>query len=197
MQLQKQQARSRNMISKKKKKPKGPYIAKGLRGKKGEGLRMSGTDKKFQRSYPGEDPKIEEHADPVEDIETTLPEPNDAGSKHKYPPPKKHPRFRKVWMDFIDNITGRKNFKTGHLNALEILCDLHVEYDDLRAFVRKHGRTYKSYGRQGLAHKFYPEVTQLNNVQTQINNYMKTLGLILNKDDNPGDPNGGEKNEWS
>lgn len=157
---------------------------------------MEGTDAKFQRSYPGEDPKHDEFPDPVEDVEKTLPEPTDAAAKHKFPPPKRHPVFRKIWMDFIDNIASRENFKSGHLHPLEILCDLHVEYEDLRAFIRTHGRSYKSFGRAGLVWKFYPEVQQLNSVQAQIKEYMKMLGLLLKKDHSTANPNG-EKDEWA
>lgn len=167
-----------------------------VRGKRGEGLRVQGTDQKFQRSYPGEDPKFEEFPEPIPDPEAELPEPKDKASKHKYPPPRKNPTFRRIWMDFIDDVTGRENFKDGHLNSLEILCDLHVEYEQLREFIRKNGRSYKSYGRAGMQWKFYPEVGQLNSVQAQIKEYMKMLGLLLKKDHGTANP-AGEKDEWS
>jgi hypothetical protein len=184
--------KKKNTISRKKrKKETKPRIPKGF------GVAVPGTSVVMKREYPGQDPKYVELPDPVDDIESTLPEPKDAASKHKYPPPKKHPVFRKIWMDFIDNLTGRENFKNGHLHSLEILCDLHVEYEDLRAYIRKNGRSYKSYGRSGMQWKFYPEVTQLNSVQSQILGYMKTLGLVLKKDHSTSNPGTGEKDEWS
>jgi hypothetical protein len=81
---------------------------------------------------------------------------------------------------FIDNgyIPG-----IGHLNALEIFCDLLVEYDDLSAIIRRKGRSYQSIGRSGTAWKLYPEVTHLKSVQHQINVYMKQLGLTLRRDE--------------
>lgn len=158
------------------------------------GVKVPGSDKIFMRSYPGEDPRHEEHGDPVPDLEKTLPEPDDDLASHTYPPPKKHPTFRKIWGQHIDNIVSRENFKVGHLNSLEILCDLHVDYEDLREFLRTRGRTYKAYSRQGLMYKFYPEVQQLNNVQNQIKDYMKLLGLTPGKDKSP--QSGGEKENW-
>jgi hypothetical protein len=175
-------------------RPRKKTYANGL-GKYGEGSVIPGTDKKFKREYPGQDPRIEEPGVPVEDLEESLPEPDDEGSRHKFPPPKKHPIFRKIWMEFIDNISKRENFQNGHLGALEILCDLHVEYEDLRTFIRRNGRSYKSYGRQGMVHKLYPEVGQLNTVQAQIKEYLKTLGLTLKKDHGTTNP-AGERNEW-
>jgi len=182
-------------MAKKKKKKDPSIISKTKKGVYGEGHRMRGTKQKFKRSYPGEDPKAVEYPPEVPDAEDEMPEPKDEAAKHKFPPPKKHPTFRRVWMDFIDNISKRENFKSGHLNSLEILCDLHVEYDELRAFIRKKGRSYQSYGRAGMIWKFYPEVAQLNNVQAQIKEYMKMLGLLLKKDHSTQDEKG-EKGEW-
>jgi len=113
---------------------------------------------------------------------------------HKFPPPKSHPIFIRTWMDFIDNVSSRENFKTGHLNSLEILCDLYVDYDNLKKYIESKGRSYKSNGRNGLTWKFYPEVAQLNTVQSQIKEYMKMLGLVLKKDH--GTASGGEKSNW-
>lgn len=167
------------------------------RGNPRRGLKVAGTDEKFHRNYPGEDPKANKYPEPKPDPEKELPEPKDAASKHKFPPPKKHPVFRKTWMDFIDNVTGRDNFKDGHLHSLEILCDLHVEYQELHEFIRKNGRSYQSYGRAGMQWKFYPEVGQLKNVQSQIKDYMKMMGLLLKRDHGTANPNAGGKDEWA
>jgi hypothetical protein len=149
---------------------------------------------KFQRKYPGQDPHIDFKPPPGLDPEEVNPEPDDEASKHKYPPPKKNPLFREKWLRFIDNVTKRDNFNVAHLDSLEILCDLYVEYDDLQAFVRTNGRSYCSIGRQGEVWKFYPEVAQLNKVQDQIKGYSKMLGLVLKKDH--GVESGGEEKEW-
>lgn len=142
-----------------------------------------------------DDAKLTVHNELKKDPEANVEMPKDEASKHKFPPPRVHPRFREVWMQFIDDISGRTNFKNGHLNALEVLCDLFVEYDDLRAFVRTQGRTYKSLGRNGAQYKFYPEVDHLHRVQAQIKEYMKMLGLLLKKDKSSDNPEG-EKGEW-
>ena len=143
----------------------------------------------------GEEGKIILYPDEKPDIEDVEVLPDDDAAKHKYPPPRKHPRFREIWMQFIDSISGRDNFKAGHLRTFEILCDLYVEYDELRAFIRKRGRSYKSIGRQGVQWKYYPEVEQLNKVQAQIKSYMIMLGLTLKKDTDTDDPSS-VKGEW-
>lgn len=178
----------------KKAKPKSTTYKKKVKPRP-DGLRVAGVEETFKREYRGQDPKINKFPTPERIDYESMPEPDDEASKHKFPPPKKHPVFRRVWLDFIDNIAGRENFKNGHLNSLEILCDLHVEYEDLRKFIHKNGRSYQSYGRAGMIWKFYPEVELLNKVQAQIKEYMKMLGLLLKKDHGTGNPKG-EKGEW-
>lgn len=120
--------------------------------------------------------------------------PSDKAAKHKYPPPSKNAIFRNKWMSFIDDICSRENFKPGHLAALEILCTLFSESHDLEKFIRIRGRTYIVVSRAGKFHKTYPEVQQLAHHRTQIQSYMKMLGLLLKKDKSDEDP--GEKEEW-
>ena len=163
-------------------------------GRPAKGHKFIVLDKTFKRSYPGQDPKIDLIPPKKQDIEKVAPEPDDEASKIKYPPPKKHPTFRKTWMQFIDNLTARENFKIGHLTNFEILCDLYVEYEELHEFIRENGRSYVSVGRSGEMWKLYPEVIQLNSVKNQIKDYTKMLGLVLNKDHSS--ESGGEKSEW-
>ena len=152
-----------------------------------------GKKETFKRSYHGEDFKKDIYPDPVEDSEAVEPMPDDEAAKHKYPPPKKNKTFRKIWMQFIDSLVSRENFKVGHLNNLEILCDLYVEYEELQKFIRTKGRSYLSVGRSGEVWKFYPEVSHLSKVQLQIKNYTAMLGLVPKKDH--GTEAGG-KSEW-
>lgn len=170
-------------------KPKRP------RGRPAIGHKLRGLKERFHRSYPGEDPRVDIVPPPKEDIEKAFDiPPDDEYEQLQYPPPKKHPTFRKMWAQFIENVTERENFKVGHLNSLEILCDLFVDYEDLREFIRVNGRSYQSVGRQGVVWKFFPEVRQLNAVQAQIKEYMKMLGLLLKKDHSS--QSGGEKDNW-
>lgn len=148
----------------------------------------------FTRENPNQDPRIDVRPSAREDSEQTLPTPQDKASKHQFPPPKKNPLFRTKWMRFIDNVTKRENFNIAHLDSLEILCDLYVEYEDLQRFVRVNGRSYLSLGRSGEVWKFYPEVQHLARVQAQIKEYSKMLGLLLKKDH--GSESGGEAAEW-
>lgn len=148
------------------------------------------------RNYPGEDPMVQ-YLPPVrQDLEEELPDPEDEAAEHKYPPPKKNSIFRSKWMQFIGHIVDRKNFHIAHLNALEVLCDLYVEYDELQKFIRRHGRSYKQVGRQGLMWKFYPEVGQMGRVQKQISDYQKMLGLVFRGEVTAGAATGGEKEQW-
>lgn len=160
----------------------------------GKGRTIPGTKEHFKADYDGQDPKKIIYPKENPDIEETLPEPDDEAAGHQFPPPSKDPTFRRMWMQFIDSIARRENFTMGHLNPLEILCDLYVEYESLRKFIRKRGRSYLVYGRAGKIWKLYPEVGQLNTVQHQINIYMKQLGLLLKKD--TSSESGGEKENW-
>lgn len=169
-----------------------PEKKKKRRSKKG--IRIRGVKKKFKVSFRGEEPRFEFHPKPKDGDVEEQEAPKDDASNLKYPPPRNHPRFRTVWSQFIESISGRENFKIGHLNNLEILCDLYVEYDDLKEFLRKKGRSYLSIGRQGEVWKFYPEVAQLNRVSAQIKDYTKILGLNPKADHAP--ESGGEKDEW-
>lgn len=153
-------------------RPKGTGLGKRLPQ---IGVRIKGTEH-------GEDPTLVVHQPIKPDSEHLLPEPTDELVGHKYPPSKKNPTFRRVWGQFIDNVSSRENFSEGHLNSLAILCDLFTEYEELSTYLRTHGRSYQSHGRSGLTWKLYPEVGQLKAVQQQINVYMKQLGLVLKKD---------------
>lgn len=160
----------------------------------GSGHKLMVLEKTYKRINGKGEPKIIIHPEKSEDIEKILPEPMDEASGLKYPPPKKHTTFRKIWAQSIDNVTSRENFNLSHLNTLEILCDLYVEYESLQEYIRVHGRSYLSVGRSGEVWKFYPEVNQLSRVQSQIREYSKMLDLVLKKDH--GTESGSEKSEW-
>lgn len=162
--------------------------SKGRRGKPPTGVKV------FHRKFPGQEPTISLRPEAREDIEKVCAVPDDEGSRHKYPPPKRNPLFRRKWMRFIENVTARKNFNIAHLDSLEILCDLYVEYEELGEFVRVNGRSYCSVGRNGEVWKPYPETNELKRVQALIKEYSKMLGLLLKKDD--GTVSGGEGDEW-
>lgn len=160
----------------------------------GRGKKIPGTNTLIKGTLHGEDPRLIVHPPCRPDPEQILDEPDDDLSRHKYPPPKKNPVFRRVWGQFIDSISRRDNFNVGHLNALEVLCDLFAEYEDLHAFIRMKGRSYQAFGRSGMIWKLYPEVGYLKSVKHQINVYMKQLGLTLRRDESG--LSGGEAGEW-
>lgn len=164
------------------------------RKKRKIGRKLPDTPARVEGVPHGLDPTLEVHGPERVDTEKVGDPIYDQASTHQYPPPKRNPIFRKVWSEFIDSISGRENFNVGHLNALEILCDLFVEYGETHAFLRTKGCSYQSHGRSGLVWKLYPEVGHLKSIQHQINVYMKQLGLIL-KRDHSGTPGGG-MGEW-
>jgi hypothetical protein len=83
---------------------------------------------------------------------------------------------------FIGDIEHRDNLKQSHLHQLQILCDLCIEYDELREAIMFAGRTYISVGRNGDQIKLHPNVQQMNRVVSEIRNYSKILGIQLVKD---------------
>lgn len=113
-----------------------------------------------------------------------------------YPSPSSNPVFKAKWKEYLPDVIVRENFKIGHLSQLKILCDLHVEYDKLSNFIDKKGYVYKSYGRNGVQFKQWPQVAQRNRAVSEIRQYAKTLGLLLVKDKDTGNNTAGEKAEW-
>lgn len=158
-------------------------------------LTVDGETRTFERQEQGEDVKLVFNTKEKPDYEETMEVPKDGLEGIKYPPPKKHPVFRKKWSEFIESIVTRENFKVGHLNNLEVLCDLYVEYEELQKFIRKKGRSYLSVGRSGEVWKFYPEVGQLSRVQSLIKDYTRLLNLSPKKDHTV--ESGGEKDSWN
>lgn len=190
---QKKKRKGTSTISRESSNPENKNTGKS-RGKTVFTFTKDGETKKFVRSSEGQEPRVEFHNPPKPDSEKTTDAPDDEYAALKYPPPKKHPIFRKKWGAFIDSLVSRDNFKVGHLNNLEILCDLYVEYAELQEFIRTHGRSYVSVGRNGEAWKFYPEVGQLTRVQANIKTYTAMLRLEPSKD--YGTASGGEESEW-
>ncbi len=111
-----------------------------------------------------------------------------------YPPPKRHPVFKAKWRQFIGSLSGRDGFKIGHLNQLELLCDLYVEYAALSKFIRTKGYTYSTISRFGTLVKPYPQVALMKTTMGQIHTYTKALGLNPKKD--MGNESGGEGANW-
>ena len=99
-----------------------------------------------------------------------------------YKPPGTNPIYIKKWNEFIDDVVARENFKPGHLSQLEILCDLYVEYENLKGALEFLGPTYNTGARNGDQIKKRPEVQQKSKVIDQIQQYTKMLGLLLKKD---------------
>jgi hypothetical protein len=115
---------------------------------------------------------------------------------HQYPPPSKNPEFRKFWMETIDNLISRGNFKLAHLRLLETYCRLCVELRRLDDFVYANGHTYRVLTAAGEMRKTYPEVYERHKVLTSLAQYANLLGFKPSKDKELGSPPPGEDNEW-
>ena len=100
--------------------------------------------------------------------------------------------FSKNWNKLIQKVTNRENFHTGHLDHLEILCDLYQEYHDLSQIIKQEGFTFNSSGRYGDQCRIRPEVNQKNKVLQEIRHYSKILGLNISDEEKPEDVG----NEW-
>lgn len=113
-----------------------------------------------------------------------------------YPPPSKHPAFRKFWAEIIDNISSRENFNSTHLGLLETLCRLRVELRNLDDFVLCHGHTFRVMTVLGEQRKTYPEVGERMKVISQISSYSRLLDLVPKKDKSRGKGMSEEEEEW-
>ena len=103
--------------------------------------------------------------------------------KSQFKSPKTNKAFKRRWDTLIGEVTGRENFKPGHLYQLEVLCDLYVEYDRLVEYLDENGYSYSQVGgRYGDQEKRRPEVDQLAKCRAEIRNYCRMLGLLLYKD---------------
>ncbi len=100
----------------------------------------------------------------------------------KYPSPSSDEKFTEYWNTFLPDISDRENLKKSHLIQLRILCMQIVEMDELSEFLMLNGRTYESFGRNGLQIRSRPEIQLLKTCVAEIRNYCKMLGLVLVKD---------------
>lgn len=107
-------------------------------------------------------------------------------------PKKANKIFTEYWKLYISKIIVKKNYDKHHLELLEILCDLHVDYKTHRKFLDKHGTSFTSEGRYGRQTKKYPEVDQMNNILKEIRYYIKALGLEISEEEKIED----KKGEW-
>ena len=103
--------------------------------------------------------------------------------------------FKMYWDRFIGDIKDRPNLKPSHLWQLQILCDLCVEYDELREIVSITGRSVSNGGgRNGDTLRPAPEYLMMQKVIVEIRNYAKMLDLILVPDSKTKDEE--EENEF-
>jgi len=111
----------------------------------------------------------------------------------KFSAPKKEKDFKKYWNIFLPQVVERDNFHIGHLQQLEILCDLYVDYNKLTKFVKINGYSFETEGRYGTTSRPHTEVQVRQKVVGELRAYSKMLGLLLNK----GLPTEEETDEWS
>lgn len=111
-----------------------------------------------------------------------------------YPAPIEDPAFNVYWDKYVDNLVHRENFKAEHLDQLAILCRMYVELDEIEEEIRLMGRSYRTSGRHGDQIKVNPLVKVAADLRSEIRNYNKMLGLLLEKDKKMKDTT--TKNEW-
>lgn len=175
------------------KKPQGRNI------KLSDGTIARVTDNQKQAVKKGE---IKKHIIPKKPFSTETGKTNDEWEvsddldQLDYPPPSKHPLFRKFWAESIENITERKNFQTSHLDLFEALCRLKVELRSLDDFIMANGHTFRISTVLGDQRKTYPELTQRNVVLGHIAKFSTLLDLVPKKDNSKGGGKPSEEEEW-
>jgi len=146
--------------------------------------------------------KISKHVNPKKPFSTETGKTNDDWEVKddydslEYPPPSKHPYFRKLWAETITNITSRENFKTAHLTLFETLCRMQVELRALDNFIMENGHVFRIVTVLGEQRKTYPEVSQRNIVLGMIAKYSQLLDLVPKKDNGKGSGTKKEIEEW-
>lgn len=99
-----------------------------------------------------------------------------------YRSPNTDKTFEKYWNLYIKSVTNRKNFDECHLQQLEILCDLHCEYNKLSLILEMEGYTFTSEGRYGTQCRVHPVANLRAKVLAEIRAYLKMLDLTLNEE---------------
>jgi hypothetical protein len=99
----------------------------------------------------------------------------------EYPPPSRHPLFRKFWAENLKDITSRESFKNSHLSLLEVMCRLMVEVKNLDDFILENGYTYRTVTVMGEQRKNFPEVAERNKAIMALARYMDMLNLSPRK----------------
>lgn len=117
----------------------------------------------------------------------------------KYKQPVKGKEFKKYWVELIPTVVERDNFNETHLKNLEVLCNLYVEYDRmtefLNAYYLKEGTySYVAEGRHGTQIKMHPEFSERQKLLSEIRQYSRLLGIVLNKDNTSNEDDVAE--EW-
>lgn len=102
-------------------------------------------------------------------------------------------KFSEFWLKFIDKVVSRENFHESHLQQLELLIDLYIEYDKLTEIIEEEGLIYHNTGRYGHSIKPHPAVQLRQKTVSEIRAYSKLLDLVLAKDNTTNEP---EDDEW-
>jgi hypothetical protein len=176
------------------KKKRAPGAGRPRRGKYGGPEAYQGIpkgDARYKKITTQEDPETPYDASADELLK-------DHVSKYylQFPPPRGSLAFRKLWLEHIEIIASRGNFKTIFLGWLKMLCDAHIEYERLSQFIRVHGETYESGGRNGYVVRVYPQVAARNKVKTDIMVYSRRLGIDAGKDQSVVPPKE-KQSEWA
>lgn len=112
---------------------------------------------------------------------------------YKSPKPK-NKVFTKYWNLLSPEVIIRDNFKPGHLEQLQILCQLYCEFHQLSEIITEEGYFYTTETRNGTQQKISAPISIREKVISAIRQYSTLLGLVLMKDNVVKED---ESDDWS
>lgn len=122
--------------------------------------------------------------------------------KKTYPAPKDGKKFVEMWYKYLPAIMENPKFREHHLDALEILCSLHQDRQEMEDALQLLGKTFETKDKGVLRVRPRPEILQIAKIRDQIKNYMVVLGLTLVKhrdrkdQDHMAGASSGENDKW-
>ena len=106
-------------------------------------------------------------------------------------------KFSWYWNLLSKEIESRENLSSSHLLQLKVLCDAHVQYDDLLEQVREEGFSIAKITKSAETIVANPLLVQLNRTVGHIRDYSKMLGLVIVKTEIPTEePESDEEDVW-
>jgi len=102
--------------------------------------------------------------------------------------------YKKLWNLFVPKVVERENFSEAHLQQLEILVDLYLEYHKLTKVLNDEGYWFESDSRYGKTIREHPCCKLRQKTLGEIRAFSKLIDLVLNKDMSSKEPS--DADEW-